>query len=81
MKRFWVWLFSRPHLPITPWGVISWWELRRIAFNGMVGVYGLIFLITFLWAVTTSGHLERGEVLSSPLRYWRHRLLSICYTR
>ena len=59
--------FLQPQLPVTPWRVVSWWELRRIAFNGIVGVYGLICLVVFLWAITTSGHLERGEDAIEPL--------------
>src|SRR5712691_7515526 len=67
MKRFQLWLFSQPQRPITPSRVISWWESRRIPFNGIVGVYGLLCLMIFLWAITTSGQLEPGEDAIEPL--------------
>ncbi len=55
------WLFA-PQLPPIPWWrVILWWELRRIPFNIMIGVYGIICLFLFFWAITTSGILQPGE--------------------
>jgi hypothetical protein len=36
-----------------------WWELRRIPFNVIIGVYGAPCFTIFLWAFTTSG--EKGD--------------------
>src|SRR5688572_15583750 len=61
------WLFAPQQTPVS-WGrVIVWWELRRIPFNLLIGVYGLICLLLFFWAITTSGHLPPGEDAVEPL--------------
>ena len=49
------------------WKVIAWWENRRIAFNAVVGVYGLVCFIIFLVSIETSGALEPGEDAVEPL--------------
>jgi hypothetical protein len=67
MKRAFKWLFSGPTQPTTAWRVIFWWEARRIPFNVIVGAYGLLCLVVFFWAITTSGHLGPGEDAVEPL--------------
>jgi hypothetical protein len=47
--------------------VVAWWELRRIPFNVVVGTYGFVCLVVFLWAIGTSGHLEPGEDAVEPI--------------
>jgi hypothetical protein len=47
--------------------VIAWWEVRRIPFNVIVGVYGAVCLVVFFWAITTSGHLRPGEDAVEPI--------------
>ena len=47
--------------------VIVWWELRRIPFNLLIGAYGILCLLLFFWAITTSGHLQEGEDAVEPL--------------
>jgi hypothetical protein len=61
------WFFSDRGLPTTSWRVVGWWELRRIPFNLVVGTYGLVCLLVFLWAIDTSGHLEPGEDAVEPI--------------
>jgi hypothetical protein len=61
------WLFT-PQQPSVPWWrVIVWWELRRIPFNLLIGAYGILCLLLFFWAITTSGHLQEGEDAVEPL--------------
>ena len=67
MKRFTAWLFMNPQEPRSLWRVIAWWELRRISFNIIVVVYGALCFVIFLWAITTSGHLQPGEDAVEPL--------------
>lgn len=67
MKRFTDWLFANPQGPGSSWKVVAWWELRRIPFNIIVGVYGTLCFVIFLWAITTSGHLQPGEDAVEPL--------------
>jgi hypothetical protein len=47
--------------------VVAWWEARRIPFNIVIGTYGLVCLLVFLWAIDTSGQLQPGEDAVEPL--------------
>ena len=67
VKRFTTWLFTNPQEPRSLWGIIAWWELRRIPFNIIVIAYGALGFVIFLWAITTSGHLQPGEDAVEPL--------------
>ena len=67
MARFLDWFFGVPPRPTTAWSVVLWWELRRIPFNVIVGLYGLVCLTAFFWAITTSGQLRPGEDAVEPL--------------
>lgn len=67
MKRFTEWLFTNPQEPGSLWRVIAWWELRRLPFNIIVGAYGALGFVIFLWAITTSGHLQPGEDAVEPI--------------
>ena len=61
------WLFAEQQLPIRWWRVIVWWELRRIAFNLFIGVYGIVCLAVFFWGILGSGTLQPGEDAEEPL--------------
>ena len=61
------WFFAVPELPRTTWRVIWWWEARRIPFNIVIGVYGLVCLVIFFWAIETSGQLQLGEDAMEPI--------------
>jgi hypothetical protein len=67
VKRFVDWFFANPQSRRSIWGVVAWWEVRRIPFNVIVGLYGLLCLVAFFWAITTSGHLQPGEDAVEPL--------------
>ncbi len=67
VRRLAQWLSTGPEVPATPWGVVAWWELRRIPFNVIVGAYGVVAILVFFWAIGTSGHLEPGEDAVEPI--------------
>jgi hypothetical protein len=66
-QHFATWLFSEPEHLASPKDVIAWWELRRLPFNFIVGTFGIVCLVVFLAAITTSGHLQPGEDAVEPL--------------
>lgn len=47
--------------------VIVWWEVRRIPYNLLVGVWGTICLLIYCYSIDASGHLEAGEDAIEPL--------------
>ncbi len=65
--RFADWLFANPEGPRSPGRVVAWWEARRVAFNVVIGVYGLICLGIFFWAIVTSGQLQPGDDAVEPI--------------
>lgn len=67
MKRITAWFFSAPETGTSIWRTILWWELRRIPFNIVVGIYGFICLMIFFLAIETSGHLQPGEDAVEPM--------------
>jgi hypothetical protein len=67
VTRFTTWLFTNPQEPRSLWSIIAWWELRRVPFNIIVIAYGALGFVIFLWAITTSGHLQPGEDAVEPL--------------
>ncbi|MBV8879302.1 MAG: hypothetical protein JO332_05035 [Planctomycetaceae bacterium] len=46
--------------------MIAWWEKRRIAFNILVGLYGLVALVLFYCAILGSDLLSDGEDAFEP---------------
>jgi hypothetical protein len=67
MRRFRGWLFASPQGPRSLRSIIAWWELRRLPFNVIVGAYGGLCFLIFLWAITGSGQLQPGEDAVEPL--------------
>ena len=61
------WLFANPEEPVSLDGVFGWWEARRLPVNLIVGTYGILCLVIFFAAVTTSGRLPPGEDAVEPL--------------
>ena len=75
------WLFSPPPSPISWAKVILWWEIRRIPYNIFAGLYGLLCLFIFLWAMTTSGPSDDGEDFFEPFALFvAPFVLNLCYT-
>lgn len=76
-----IWFFGRQRSPMRWWQVINWWELRRIPFNLLIGVYGIVCLAIFFWGIMGSGHLEAGEDAVEPIALLAAPfLVNICYT-
>jgi hypothetical protein len=67
MSHFVAWFFATRPPQTSLWRVVLWWEVRRLPFNLIVGLYGLVCLVAFFWAITTSGHLQAGEDVLEPL--------------
>jgi hypothetical protein len=67
MKRAWSWFFEAPDVPLSSWRVVAWWESRRIPFNVVIGLYGVLCLSIFFWTIETSGRLQPGEDAVEPI--------------
>jgi hypothetical protein len=75
------WLFAQPQSPIRGWRVIAWWELRRIPFNLLVALYGIVCLAVFYWGILGSGILQPGEDAVEPMALIAAPFAAnICYT-
>ena len=46
--------------------IIIWWELRRILYNGIVLIAGIISIVIMLTVASGRVHLEPGEDLYEP---------------
>lgn len=60
-------MFAPQAPPVSWWRVVLWWEIRRIPYNVLVGLYGISCLLIFCWAIETSGHLKPGEDAVEPI--------------
>ena len=67
MKRALIWLFTRPDPVEKWWQLIAWWELRRIPYNLVVGIAGVISLLLFYFFITHSSELKGGEDAVEPM--------------
>ncbi len=75
------WMFAPQPPPVSWWRVVLWWEVRRIPYNILVGLYGVICLLIFFWAIMTSGHLQPGEDAVEPMALFVAPVgVNLCYT-
>ena len=75
------WLFSGPQEPRRWWEVILWWEIRRIPYNLILGVVGLVSLLLFFLFVHLAGELYPGEDVIEPIALLLAPILvNIAYT-
>ncbi len=75
------WLFAAPREPVTPFGVIGWWELRRIPFNFVIGLFGSFAFAVFATSIYSTGILEPGEDAVEPFALLLVPIAAnICYT-
>ena len=61
------WFFQTPATKLSPLGIIMWWEVRRIPYNILIGVYSFISLLLFYFFILSSGYLQPGEDAVEPL--------------
>jgi hypothetical protein len=61
------WLFAPQGTPSSVWRTLGWWEVRRVPFNLIVGSYGILCLVVFVWGLSTSGRLQPGEDPIEPM--------------
>jgi hypothetical protein len=69
MKNFPTWFFHAPATLGSPLAIIKWWEVRRIPYNILIGVYGIISLMLFYFFIRSSGKLEPGEDAVEPTAF------------
>jgi len=61
--------------------IIVWWELRRILYNIIVLITGVLSLVIMLTAASGHVHLEAGEDFYEPIMIPIFAFLcNICYT-
>jgi len=72
---------GREQSPDDWWQVIIWWEMRRIPFNLLIGIYGIISLAIFFWGIWESELLGPGEDAVEPIALLAAPFaVNICYT-
>jgi hypothetical protein len=82
MKSFFKWLVA-PRENRESWlHVIGWWELRRIPYNLIVGVLGIVSLALFFLFIHLADELQPGEDAVEPLViiYFAPIAINILYT-
>jgi hypothetical protein len=81
-KKVWRWLVSRSEKECKSAEIILWWEKRRIIYNLIVGIMGIISLILFLTYMLKSGHwkpvVESVEPLALVLAFVQ--IINLFYT-
>lgn len=81
MKRFFLWFFSSPKEPQTFIQTIIWWEKRRIPYNLIIGIIGVISLFLFFVFVDLANELKPGEDAVEPIAlFFAPLAVNICYT-
>jgi hypothetical protein len=81
MNKFIAWFFSRPPEPFSVGNIIGWWEIRRIPYNLIMYVSGIVSLIIFFIFINLAHELKPGEDAVEPLALIAALiLLNICYT-
>lgn len=66
MKPIFSWLFKVPDGDRSILSVVGWWEIRRIPYNILIGLFGLVCLLIFYLFIQSSGHLQVGEDAVEP---------------
>ena len=75
------WLFAVPEAERTNLSVILWWEKRRLAYNAIIGLYGICSVALFFTFIELSGKLQSGEDAVEPLGLFLAPFaINFCYT-
>jgi len=81
LKRFITWFFARPLEPLSRGGIIAWWEIRRVPYNLVVGVFGAISLFLFFVFIELAHGLKPGEDAVEPMALIVAPIAAnVCYT-
>jgi len=67
LRRCCDWLYAIPDEPQSILKRIAWWELRRIPYNLIIGVTGLISLLLFFLFINLAHELKSGEDAIEPI--------------
>ena len=67
LQKIFQWLFFVPEAEHSVIRIVTWWEKRRIPYNLIVGVTGVISLLLFFLFITKSGELKPGEDAIEPM--------------
>jgi hypothetical protein len=65
--RFFRWCFSTPREPRSAMDVVAWWEVRRIPYNLIVLIAGMVSLPLFLVFIELAHGLKAGEDAVEPM--------------
>lgn len=80
IRHLWNRLFEVPDEPRSLIDVIAWWELRRIAYNFIIGSVGAVSLVIFFISILSTGILEPGEDAVEPMALIAAPIvINICY--
>jgi hypothetical protein len=80
MPSLFQWLFAPP-ADLGPARSVLWWEFRRIPVNLLIAVYGVLALVIFYVAITTSGKLPPGDDAVEPIAIIAAPFVfNLCYT-
>jgi hypothetical protein len=81
VRRFFTGFFSTPSEPFSRWGIIAWWEIRRVPYNLIVGVFGAISLFFFFVFIGLAHEPKPGEDAIEPMALFVAPIaVNICYT-
>lgn len=58
IRSFFKWLVSPPEKPESWLHTIGWWEIRRIPYNLIVGLLGVVSLTLFFLCIHLAHELE-----------------------
>ena len=81
LKRFFTWFFSRRSNQNSWFGIISWWEIRRVPYNLILALVGAISLLLFFTFISLTNELKPGEDAIEPMALFMAPIAAnICYT-
>jgi hypothetical protein len=81
LKRFFTWYFSRPSDQNSWFGIISWWEIRRVPYNLILALFGILSLLLFYAFISLAHELKPGEDAIEPMALFMAPIAAnICYT-
>jgi len=72
---------SPSEVPLAGWGIVRWWEYRRLLYNGAMLLVGL-FVVAAVWVISALGKLD---MMAPPLFLVFDIMLyafcaNVCYT-